>query len=252
MRTITEEQFSALEAVHGKGMVVPISVGEDDLVFRRPTELDIDILLEAKSRGEHSHLEEAAMACLLCPDAPRAGVSIEQNKSLPEAEQNLLIEEKQRLRALWNAAPLLRDSVSMGWAELCGWGLGYDAKPLGGGRYTITARAGKAASMDSGVSIDLTATVFTSLDYSAWRKKSQTEPEGSAERFAWRTLVENTAADGRGRDEIARTYPFLVLGLGQSLLPALGTEGRSVRPKKFGGGQTLPPGPTTSRQPRAT
>lgn len=252
MREITAEQFAALEQVHGKDMVVLLTVGEDDYAFKRPAEVDIDLLLEAKGRGEHNYLEECAAGCLLSPDAPRAGVSVEANKQLPEVERGALITEKQRLRALWMSAPLLRDSVPMAWADLCGWGLSYDAKPLGGGRYGVTARPGKHSSMDPAILVELTARVFSPHEYAEWRKKSQTEPEGHAERYAWRTLVEGAAGDGRSRDEIARTQPFLVLGLGQSTLPALGSEGRAVRPKKFGAGRAPQPGSTTSTPPQET
>lgn len=252
MREITAEQYAALEQVHGKDMVVLLTVGEDDVAFRRPTELDVDILLEAKGRGEHSYLEECAAGCLLSPEAPRAGVSVEANQRLPEAEQGALVTEKQRLRALWKSAPLLRDSVPMAWAELCGWGMSYEAKPLGGGRYRITARPNAHSAMDSEALVELTARVFSPHEYSEWRKKSQTEPEGHAERYAWRTLVEGPAGDGRSREEIARVHPFLPLGLGQATLPALGSEGRAVRPKKFGAGQAPQPGSTTSTPPQAT
>lgn len=252
MRAISQEQFAALEAVHGVGMVVPVSVGEDDLVFRRPTELDIDILLEAKGRGEHNYLEECAASCLLAPEAPRAGVSVAANGALPKEEQDALIEEKGRLRALWQSAPLLRDMISMGYAELCGWGMAYESAPLGGGRYRVLARAGKHAAMDPELSVEIMARVFTPHEYAEWRKLSQTQPEGCAERFAWRNLVEGTAACGRSREEIARTYPFLVLGLGQSSLPALGSEGRAVRPKKFAAGAAQPPGDSTKKPSQGT
>ena len=247
MRVISQEQFAALEAVHGVGMVVPVSVGEDDLVFRRPTDLDLDILLEQKDRGEHSYLEECCKHCILSPEAPRAGVSPAQDKLLTPEEQAEIVEERQRLSGLWQAAPLLRDSVSLSWAELCGWGLSYDATPTGGGQYQVSVRAGTHCRMDPEVAIDLVARVFTALEYSEWRKHKQTDHEGVGERYAWNVLIQSA-----NKNEVAGIYPFVVLGAGGSVLPGLGSEGKLVRPKKFGSGQTPLPGSTTSTQSKAT
>lgn len=243
MRKITEQQFAELEKVHGAGMVIPMEIGEDDFVFRRPTELDLDILLEQKDRGEHSYLEECCKHCILAPDAPRAGVDTAQDKLLTPEEQAEIVAERQRLSGLWKAAPLLRDSVSLSWAELCGWGMSYDATPAGGGQYHVAVRAGTHCRMEPDAALDLTARVFSPLEYSEWRKRKQASPEGVAERYAWDTLVQSG-----NKNDIARTYPFVVLGAGGSVLPGLGSEGKTVRPKKFGSGLSPLPGSTTSTQ----
>ena len=232
MRKITQEQFSELEKVHGAGMVIPMEVGEDDFVFKRPTDLDLDLLLEQKDRGEHGYLEECCRHCILAPDAPRAGASTAQDKLLTPEEQAEIVAERQRLSGLWQAAPLLRDSVSLSWAELCGWGLSYDAAPTGGGQYQVSVRAGTHCRMDPELAIDLTARVFAPAEYSEWRKRKQASPEGVAERYAWDVLVQSA-----NKNEVARLYPFVVLGAGGSVLPGLGSEGKRVTPKKFGAGQ---------------
>jgi hypothetical protein len=238
-REITAEQFAALEEVHGQGMVVTLSVGEDDFAFRRPGENDVDLVLAGKAEVLLSYHEECAIRCLLAPEAPKVKNLPEEDVERPAAERQLLVAEKERMRALWAQAPFLRDAVGVGFAELCGWGLELASAPLGGGRYRITARTPARATVDGQIEVELTARVFTGAEYSEFRKRAMTSPEGVAERYAWKTLVSSG-----NKEEVARRYPYLVISVGQ-LLQTLGSEGKAVRPKAFGAGRAPQPGSST-------
>lgn len=233
---VTQEQLDTLEKVHGS--VIPLSVGDADFVFRRPSDLNVDIALEAKGRGDLNFHEEMAVCCLLCPEAPEMGISVEQNTARPKDEQDALKETKLRLRALWQRAPFLRDWLSLTFAEHCGWGAVYESAPVGPGLYRVTARARPdGIPAEDFPPIVINARVFSREEYSEYRRRSQLEPEGSAERYAWRVLV-----DAPNKAELARQYPYLVVGIGKSVLPTLGSEGIKVGKKKFAGGPPNSPG----------
>lgn len=245
-REITAAQFAALEEVHGAGMVVTLSVGDVDFAFRRPSEHDVDLALASKAEGLLSFHEECAVRCLLAPDAPKVKNIPEEDAERPSAERQLLVQEKEHMRALWKAAPVLRDAVGVGFAEMCGWNLELAPAPLGGGRYRVTARTSARSTILSGIDVELTARVFKESEYSEFRKRSLTAPEGVAERYAWRTLV-----DSENKGEVERRYPYLVIAVGQ-LLQTLGSEGKAVRPKAFGAGRAPQPGSSTGSPEKET
>lgn len=235
---ITEEQVKQLEQHHGQGMVFVLCAGDDEFAFRRPSDLDIDLALADLGAGKFTHHEECAIRCLLAADASAAGGAVADKITPPE-----LVAERLRLRALWKAAPFTRDNISVGFAEMVGWNMECDAQNIGGGRYKITARTQEASQYGADISVELTARILTPEEYSEQRKRGQTMNEGAAERYCYAKQV-----DSPNRDEVARLYPYLPIALGKTILPTLGSEGRSVRVKKFGAGQPPAPGSTSETQ----
>lgn len=237
MREITEQQYRDLEAHHGQGMVVVMYCGDDEFAFRRPAQLDVDLVLADKAAGRFTFHEDCAIRCLLSPEAPAAGGPV-ADKVVPTE----LVAERLRMRALWKEAPLTRDTLTMGLAERCGWHPTIDATALGGGRYRITAKSAGSAITERDIDISFEARILAPEEYTELRMRQQTMPEGAAERYAWAKQV-----DASVRDALARLYPYLVIGVG-NVLQTLGSEGRTVRVKKFGGGQAGQPGSTTETQ----
>lgn len=235
---ITAEQVTQLEQHHGEGMVFVLCAGDDEFAFRRPSELDVDLALADMGAGKFTHHEECAIRCLLTHAAPAAGGAVVDKIVPPE-----LVAERMRLRALWKAAPFTRDSIGVGFAEVGGWNLECDAQAIGGGRYKIIARTPENSPSGAGLAIELTARILAPEEYSEQRKRGQTMPEGAAERYCYAKQV-----DSPNRDEVARLHPYLVIALGKTILPTLGSEGRSVRVKKFEAGQRPAPGSTSETQ----
>jgi hypothetical protein len=235
---ITQEQVKQLEQYHGAGMVFVLCAGDDEFAFRRPSELDVDLALADRGAGKFTHHEECAIRCLLTVDAPAAGGAVVEKIVAPE-----LVAERLRLRALWKSAPFTRDSIGVGFAEVAGWNMECDAQAIGGGRYKITARSAENSASGADLAIELTARILAPDEYSEQRKRGQTMPEGAAERYCYSKQV-----DSLNRDDVARLHPYLVIALGKTILPTLGSEGRSVRVKKFGAGQPPAPGSTSEKQ----
>lgn len=213
---VSEEQIQALEVVHGSGMVVVLSVGEDEFAFRRPNEADVDFLLDAKEREDMRFLEDALVWCALCPDEPGAVTG----------KSDKLAAVKKELAALFAATPLLKDRVPLAWASECGWGAVLETERLSDSIHRLTARAklfdNQAAEPQTilGCSpwrVEVQATVLTVAQYDKLRKLDLQQGNAS-DRFAWKEAV-----CGEGKAEIERLYPFLPVSMG-SLIRGLGAQ----------------------------
>lgn len=247
-REITEQQFKGLEQHHGEGMVLVLTDGVDEYAFRRPSDHDVDLALDAKEQGRLNFHEECALRCVLSPAAPAAGKSAQPKQKghpddlLPAEDRAAIIAERERLQALWVEAPFMRDWIGVGLSQFAGWSCSFAAEPIGGGRYAIAVRGADRAPEGAEISLTLTARRFTPAEYAEHRKRSMTMEEGAAERYAWRTLI-----DSANKDEVARLYPYLVISIGVTL-QSLGSEGRRLAAKKFLPGSPQAPGSTTAPQ----
>lgn len=247
-REITEQQFKGLEKHHGEGMVLVLTDGVDEYAFRRPSEHDVDLALDEKERGLFDYHEKCAVRCVLTPAAPAAGKSAQPKQKghpddlLSAEDRAVIIAERERLQALWVEAPFMRDWIGLGLSQFAGWGCSFSSEATGGGRYSITVGSSDKVPDGAEISLKLTARRFTPAEYAEHRKRSMTMEEGAAERYAWRTLI-----DSPNRDEVARLYPYLVIGIGATL-QSLGSEGRRLAAKKFPPGSPQAPGSSTAPQ----
>jgi len=236
---ITQEQYAELEAVHGAGMVLVLSVGDDEFAFRRPSDTDVEFAMDERARGIGEWMEHALISCALCPEVPTANRAPEKDvkpTSCPE-----LVAVREQIQAIWKDAPFCRDSVPLVWAQSCGWGQDIAQQSLGGGKYALTVSSDTKLGAEPW-SYKASAKVLSGTQYERLRKLSLSEGT-AADKFAFNSSI--LSFDGIDREEFAKRYPFAVLGLGQ-LARALGSENRAVSVKKFSSGAALPPGDSTT------
>lgn len=230
---IGQQQYEVLERCHGKDMVIVLSVGDDDFVFRRPTEAEITYALGCEAKKMPNFLEELALGCLVC-----AGTAVESTEVI-----DALGRERARLSALWDAGQVYRDSVAYQFAASCGWGLLLDSKNIGGGRYELSlVTKPEAQKLGIELSITVTAAKPNRDVYDRFKQLEIGEDDGDAERYIWDALV-----DSPNKAEVSRLYPFAVIATG-GFLPTLGADKGSVRVKKFSSGPVLVPGNSTVPQ----
>lgn len=232
---ITQEQFSALEASHGIGMVLVLFVGNDEFAFRRPSDADVEFAMDERARGVGEWMEHALIGCVLCPEVPTANQA-DNKTSCPE-----LVSVREQIQAIWKEAPFCRDSVPLVWAQSCGWGQDIAQQPLGGGKYALTVSSDTKLGAEPW-SYKASAKVLSGTQYERLRKLSLSEGN-AADKFAFNGAI--LSLDGIDREEFAKRYPFAVLGLGQ-LARALGSENRAVSVKKFSSGSVPQPGDSTT------
>lgn len=232
---ITQEQFSALEASHGIGMVLVLCVGNDEFAFRRPSDADVEFAMDERARGVGEWMEHALIGCVLCPEVPTAN-QVDNKTSCPE-----LVAVREQIQAIWKEAPFCRDSVPLVWAQSCGWGQDIAQQPLGGGKYALTVSSDAKLGAEPW-SYKASAKVLSGTQYERLRKLSLSEGN-AADKFAFNGAI--LSLDGIDREEFAKRYPFAVLGLGQ-LARALGSENRAVSVKKFSSGSVPQPGDSTT------
>jgi hypothetical protein len=246
MREISEEQVQQLEKFHGSGMVVVLSVGDDDFAFRRLRQVDVDLVLEGLAAQQYAAHEQMAVNSALCVEAPAAGQSPELDKTLPKEQQEAIVSERMRLAGLFSQANLLRDWVGMGLAQACGFGAQVQCDPQPGDVYKITASSASDEKSVAGDTwtLSVSARKLTAKEYAEVRRLRMVGSEGASERYAWKQAV-----SGPNKDEVARLYPYAVIGIGRSI-DTLGAEGfgKGVRVKKFKAGSQDPPG-TSGEQP---
>lgn len=250
---IIEKHVRELEQHHGVGVIV-LSVGDQDFAFRRPTNTEVSYALTAQANKAPNYLEDLALGCLLTAAAPRAGTpagvgadgsAIPKNVGVSAEDKALLIEEKERLEALWEAGQFYRDAIAGQFAFACGWAVDVGSKPIGGGRYELSLTSTDNA---KAIGADLALTVIAAKpSRPIYDKHKQLELNGDAgesERYLWDKLVQHPE-----KAELARLYPFAVIALGR-FLPSLGCDQGMVRVKKFCAGQA--PAPGTSTEPPAS
>lgn len=246
-RSITEEQVAELEQHHGQGMVVVLSVGAMDFAFRRLTENDVDLVLHGLENKLYSAHEEAAMRCILSVNAPSANLAVDLSKGGDKTKIAIctpeIIAERELLASLWAQAPIVRDTIGQELAKACGWHWYLSADPIGGGRYRVSANSEEEMTADDD-SVSLTCSVLAPRQYEEQRKRMVTQPEGSYQRYNFRTCIE-------GGDEVARLYPYLPIAIG-GMIPGLGGEGKAVRRKKFKSGSLTQLGNTGDSQAKET
>jgi hypothetical protein len=236
---ITEQQFAALEQYHGQGMIIILTVGGEDFAFRRPNQDQVNHALEAQANDIDTYREELARLCVVSAAMPDAGA---EGAPVTAEARAALTAEKERLDALWESAQSFRDEVSIPFAWSCGSSPQLDSTPLGGGRYKLTLTPNSSAA-EFGVDwgpIEIVARKPSRPDYDDFKRKKITGAEGEAELLLWSRLVESA-----NKADVARMFPFAAVATG-NFLPTLGSDGRSVRVKKFGSGPALPPGSSTS------
>jgi len=232
---ITQEQFSALEASHGIGMVLVLSAGNDEFAFRRPSDADVEFAMDERARGVGEWMEHALIGCVLCPEVPTANQA-DNKTSCPE-----LVAVREQIQAIWKEAPFCRDSVPLVWAQSCGWGQDIAQQSLGGGKYTLTVSSDTKLGAEPW-SYKASAKVLSGTQYERLRKLSLSEGN-AADKFAFNGAI--LSLDGIDREEFVKRYQFAVLGLGQ-LARALGSENRAVSVKKFSSGSAPPLGGSTT------
>lgn len=240
MSEITQEQFVALEAAHGAGMVLVLSVGEDEFAFRRPSDADVEFAMDERDRGVLEWMEHALISCALCPATPHANAIPANKEDKPKITPEL-VAVRQRIQAIWAESPFCRDSVPLVWAQSCGWGQEIAQKALGGGKYELTVFSNAKMGAEEW-SYKAAAMVLSGAQYEKLRKLGLAEGT-AADRFAFTAAIGSFS--GIDREEFARRYPFAVLGLGQ-LARALGSESRAVSVKKYNAGSAQQPGISTS------
>lgn len=233
---IDQQQIAELERHHGASMVFTITIGDDDFAFRRPDSAEIAYALTAKESGSVKYCEDLALGCVLTAEAPRAGAparvvdgkNVERNAGISKDERNVLVAEKGRLEALWDAAQELRDTIPGIFAANIGGNPVLARSEIGGGRYEfiVTPRPDVVDYIEPWT-FTITARKPDGPQYDKYRTLRVTGGEGDAERYFWGILV-----DSPNRDEVARLYPFAVIAMGQALA-SLGVDGRSVRVKKY-------------------
>lgn len=235
---ITQEQFAELESAHGAGMVLVLSVGDDEFAFRRPSEADVEFAMDERARGVGEWMEHALISCALSHDVPtvnRAPSKDSKPVVCPE-----LIAVREQIQAIWKEAPFCRDWVPLAFLHSCGLVPVIDQKPLGGGRYSVTIAGEKAMGSETW-SYVAEGKVLSGNQYERLRKLSLSEGIGG-DKFAFESGILSFA--GIARDEFAKRYPFAVLALGQ-LVRAFGSESRAVSVKKFSSGSAPQPGNST-------
>ena len=245
---ITEQNVRDLEQHHGTGIIV-LSVGDQDFAFRRPTETEVSYALAAQANNSPNYLEDLALGCLLSAAAPQAGTpagvgadgsAIPRNAGVSADDKALLVTEKERLEALWEAGQFYRDAISGQFAFECGWALEVDGKPIGGGTYEIAlASSLNAKRVGADLNLKVTATKASRPIYDKYKQLELNGNEGEPERYLWDKLVQ-----AQDKGEIARLYPFAVIALGR-FLPGLGCDQGTVRVKKFSAGPAPVPGIST-------
>lgn len=231
---ITQELFNELEQHHGSGNVIVLTVAGEEFAFRRPSRNDVELTLEAYERKEGAALEQCAVRCLLAPLAPAANQV--GCKTQPPAE---VVELRARLAEMFTRAEFYRDWVGLEFATHCGWNWTANIQPIGSGVYEIDCQPDDSKSCEE--SVRLTARRLTAQEYAAYRRK-HILGDPDAKRFVFGACI--TSAN---KSEAAARYPFLVEGIGTTLV-ALGTEAGPVRVKKFKPSATAP---GTSTKPPA-
>jgi hypothetical protein len=235
---ISYEQFQLLELNHGKGMVTILSIGDDDFVFRKPSTMQVSHALECQAKGILGFREEITMGCVVSADLPSAGVA-GQKKDAEDKE--VLAGEKERLGSILESAQSFRDDLSIQFAWTCGSSPRLDCEALGNERYKLTLRPNSNAE-DLDIAwgpVELIARKATRPEYNKYRQLNVEGTEGEAELFLWDKLIESA-----NKADTARLYPFAVIAIG-GFLPTLGSDGRSVRIKKFSAGPAPEPGSST-------
>jgi len=235
---ITQEQFAALEAVHGTGMVLVLSVGDDEFAFRRPSDADVEFAMDERARGIGEWMEHALIGCVLCPEVPTANEA--PVKGVKPSVCSELVAVREQIQAIWKDAPFCRDSVPLVWAQSCGWGQEITQQSLGGGKYELIVSSDTKMGAEAW-SYKASAKVLTGAQYERLRKLGLSD--GIADdKYAFASSV--VSFEGIDRDEFVKRYPFAVLGIGK-LARALGSENRAVSVKKFSSGSAPQPGSST-------
>lgn len=228
---ITDAQYALLEQYHGAGNIIVLSVGKEDFAFRRPEQTQITYAIDCIAKKMPTAREQLALGCLVTAAAPSAGVIGVK----PTAEdKGALDAEKALLGGMLEAAQSFRDDIATQFA----WAIGssptiVSCESIGGERYKVLVGPNPDAvehcKMDWGP-IELVAHKPVRAEYEKFRLLNIQNAEGEAEQYIYDKLVESS-----NKAEFARMYPLAVIALG-NFLPTLGTDGRSVRIKKFKGG----------------
>lgn len=243
--SITQEQFEALEAAHGKNQVLVLSIGKDEFAFRRPNQIDADYALSDKDKGNLSWMEAALLSCALCPTKPTENKAPTEGKAKytrPECPE--LVEICSQIEAIWKEAPLCSDTLPLVWLQSCGYGTQIDSKKIGAGLYEVTVSSNPNLGADEW-SYTLKARSLAKPQYEKLRKL-QMEEDYAAEKYAFDVGVTEIA--GISKAEFKSLYPFAPIGIG-TLIRTLGAEARGVSVKKFGAGSAQQPTSSIEKPP---
>jgi len=234
-REITQEQFDALEAEHGKGNVLVLTTEDqsgDEFAFRRFTADDVTRMLAWKDDARADFLAAGMRLALLSPDAPAGGKGPVADSKLSAEAKSALIAERNRLAAVIKAAPAQEDVLSVSLARLCGYGWKYEVSAEDKSLLVISPRYGLSQSC-ADETFTLTARPLEAKEYAEYRRLSQVGAGGEDDRYAFRV-----AASGLEKDELARLYAWLPIAAGQAIA-GMGSA-RGVTLKKFASSSPAP------------